>query len=625
MTNFLIRKTGNDNYGGTSPTLLATFTASSSGSTVTATTSVFTPSHVGQAMRQNNVNPVYVITAYISATQVTVSGTPSWSSTTVNLGGAWAGINQYTCNGNNALIPTGSNIYIGAGVWGVQLTGPTGGQTASLIADTSGQYTTDAGEVIFTAFSSGSKTVPGLITTVIAPAGNNLTFSGFTVIGGATLSGTCLSSSATGITFTDCVFNALAVSGAYPAVALANSSAVPALAHTFERCVFIAHPTTTTSAVLITLFNNATSGADYNTNIVFRNCLVQSFGATGGAIAINSSGANTYKGGGVTIYDSTIMGPTYGVWNQGTNLSTTVANTVYNSMVVASSTALQQTGGLLTDGGYNVLYASTAGVTTGTGSILNNIEPRLELGQSTKITGLTKPFLSPLSGSPFLGNGSAGTPPVVDFLNRPKPSGGGSGSAATGYLELHDFAIQDTSVYPPGYTSSAKLVGPGDQYLLIPVDAIAHQFSIQLYQGSGYTPNTYTGTSTSVGGTRLTASAANWITNQWAGAIVTSGGVYAYVASNDATNLYLNGTVNAWSGSVPSTGSFTISQYGTATILANGELGISSQIVSAYSTLSAWQTLTFSNITPSKAGFITLQVTSYDTSGTGTLNFGAIT
>ena len=619
MANFLIRKTGNDNYGGTSPTLLATFTSTSNGSTVTATTSVFTPSHVGQALRTSSLGSPAVITAYISATQVTVSGGGAWASQTTYLGGAWAGINSSTANTGG--LPSGSNVYIGAGVYNgsSQFVGVSG---VNYYADTSGQYTTDPGEVILSAYQSGTKAAPSA-TAVIAPNGTGITFTGFTVIGGP-VSGSCVLSTGTNITFTDCVFNGLAASGAYPIVTLANTSTVPALAHTFERCVFLAHPTTTTSGVLITLFTNAVSGADYNSNIVFRNCLVQSFGATGGAIAINSSGANTYKGGGVTIYDSTIMGPTYGVWNQGTNLSTTVANTVYNSMVVASSTALQQTGGLLTDGGYNVLYASTAGVTTATGSILNNIEPRLELGQSTKITGLTKPFLSPLSGSPFLGNGSAGTPPVVDFLNRPKPSGGGSGSAATGYLELHDFAIQDTSVYPPGYTSSAKLVGPGDQYLFIPVDAIAHQFSIQLYQGSGYTPNTYTGTSTSVGGTRLTASAANWITNQWAGAIVTSGGVYAYVASNDATNLYLNGTVNAWSGSVPSTGSFTISQYGTATILANGELGISSQIVSAYSTLSAWQTLTFSNITPSKAGFITLQVTSYDTSGTGTLNFGAI-
>ena len=619
MTNFLIRKTGNDLYGGTSPTLLATFTSSSNGTTVTATTSVFTPSHVGQAIKASSVLGPYVITAYISATQVTINTSASWSSATTYLGGAWASFSSTTSN--SSLLPSGSNVYIGAGVWATtaQLIGASG---VNYYADTSGQYTTDAGEVILSAFTSGTKSTPSS-NPVINSVNNNVTFTGFTVIGG-TVAGSCVSSAATGVTFTDCVFNGLAGSGAFPAVTLANSSTVPALAHTFERCVFIAHPTTTTSAVLITLTTNSISGADYNSNIVFRNCLVQSFGATGAAIAIQSSGASLYRGGGVTVYDSTIMGPTYGVWNQGANLSTTVANTVYNSVIVAASTALQQTGGLLTDGGYNALYASTAGVTTGTGSILNNIEPRLELGQSTKITGLTKPFLSPLSGSPFLGNGSAGTPPVVDFLNRPKPSGGGSGSAATGYLELHDFAIQDTSVYPPGYTSSAKLVGPGDQYLFIPVDAIAHQFSIQLYQGSGYTPNTYTGTSTSVGGTRLTASAANWITNQWAGAIVTSGGVYAYVASNDATNLYLNGTVNAWSGSVPSTGSFTISQYGTATILANGELGISSQIVSAYSTLSAWQTLTFSNITPSKAGFITLQVTSYDTSGTGTLNFGAI-
>ena len=127
MTNFLIRKTGNDLYGGTSPTLLATFTSSCSGTTVTATTSVFTPSHVGQAIKASSVLGPYIITGYISATQVTatVSGA-TWGSLTTYLGGAWASISSTTSN--SSLLPSGSNVYIGAGVWATtaQLIGASG-------------------------------------------------------------------------------------------------------------------------------------------------------------------------------------------------------------------------------------------------------------------------------------------------------------------------------------------------------------------------------------------------------------------------------------------------------------------------------------------------------------------
>jgi hypothetical protein len=551
----MIRKSGgNDNYGGTSPTLIATPTVTSSGTTVTATTSVFLPSHVGQAMRQNNGYVVYVITAYISATQVTVNNAPGWSSTVVNLGGAWAGINATNCNGN--LIPSGSTIAIGAGVW----YGPGAsalilpGNTYNFVADTTGQYTTDAGEVILSGFGGGSKTTPTQTTYLIyISATSNCTFTGFTIIGGSG-SPSCYYNAIggiTGTTFTDCVFNGLASGN--PLVQLANTNTLLGISHTFDRCVFIGRPSTTSSVITISLANTTLGSADYNAGILFRNCLVQSFGATGAAIAVTSSGNTTYRGGGVNVVNSTIMGPDYGFWNQGTTLSTTVPNTVSNSLVISSLYGLYGGTTQPTDGGYNVIY-STSSATPGTGTIINTIEPRLEVGQSTKLTGITKPYMTPSSGSPLLGFGSTGTPPTVDFLSRPKPSGGGSGSNATGYLEIHDFAIQDTTTYPTGYTSSAKLVGPGDQYLFLPVDATATTISLQVYQGSGYT----------------------------------------------GTN------------------------YATATIVANPELGITAQTVTATSTKSAWQTLTFSSITPSKQGFITLQVTSYDTSGTGTLNFGAI-
>jgi hypothetical protein len=215
-------------------------------------------------------------------------------------------------------------------------------------------------------------------------------------------------------------------------------------------------------------------------------------------------------------------------------------------------------------GDHNVLYGTVTNYTYGTGDVSNSAgtgtykAPLLELGQSLKWAGVIRQFLAPDNASPLLGAGSStftGSYPTVDWSNRPRPAGGGSASAAVGYAELHDISVQDTTTYPTGQTSSAKMTGPGDTDIWIPVDAVSTTIAIQLYQGSGYTGTTYA----------------------------------------------------------------------TATLIAQGELGVASQVQTCSSTLSSWQTLTFSAITASKAGYVKVRISSFDSSGTGTLNFGALT
>ena len=152
-------------------------------------------------------------------------------------------------------------------------------------------------------------------------------------------------------------------------------------------------------------------------------------------------------------------------------------------------------------GDYNVIYAPTPEVnyTYGTGDVSNSAgtgtykAPLVELGQSWKWAGVIRQFLAPDGAtSPLLGAGSAtftGNYPTVDWANRPRPSGGGSASASVGYSELHDFSVQDTVTYPTGQTSSAKMTGPGDTDIWVPVDAVSTTIAIQLYQGAGYTGN----------------------------------------------------------------------------------------------------------------------------------------
>jgi hypothetical protein len=277
-----------------------------------------------------------------------------------------------------------------------------------------------------------------------------------------------------------------------------------------------------------------------------------------------ASGTAANKGGGIRVYNSTLIaGGTNGFQTiTATYLSTSIPCEIHNSIALGATNALSAaTSGQLVES-YNYLWFGSGlarvNVTAGTGSIADGSYALLvELGQSLKWNGFARLFFAPDGAtSPLLGFGNvgSGSDPLTDWQNRLSPSGGGSTSHVVGYMELHDFAIQDTTTYPTGQTSSAKLVGPGDQEILVPVDAVSTTISIKLYQGSGYT----------------------------------------------GTN------------------------YASATLLANGELGIASQVQTCASTTGAWQTLTFSGITASKAGYVKIRISSFDTSGTGTLNFGAL-
>jgi hypothetical protein len=324
---------------------------------------------------------------------------------------------------------------------------------------------------------------------------------------------------------------------------------------TIDRCHVCA---TATASIGFALATTNSGAADWDAVCVVRDSLL--LNATATVVNVTATNTNTYKGGGVRVYNCDIIsglnGATCGTASQ---LSTTVPCEVHNSVIVAGTGLNAATSGQLTES-YNIIYATTArtNVTAGTGSISDgSYAPLVELGQSFKWgAGTIRQFLAPDgSGSPLLGFGSDGSAndPQVDWQGRPRPSGGGSASYAVGYMERHDFSVEDTVTYQAS-PASGKLTGPGDQFIRVPVDAVSSTISIYLYQGSGYTGTTYA----------------------------------------------------------------------TATLLANGEIGVTSQVETCSSTLSSWQQLTFTAVTPTAAGWVTVQVSSFDTSGTGTLNFDTL-
>jgi hypothetical protein len=315
----------------------------------------------------------------------------------------------------------------------------------------------------------------------------------------------------------------------------------------------------------ITTPPTASGAADFDLLSIVRNSLI--VGASGVGVRLSATGIAAFSPGGVRVYGCTIDAANGFQTTPALHTSTTVPCEIHNCVLVCSTAGISAgTAGQIT-GSHNVIYSGTPATnyTYGTGDVSNSAgtgtykAPLLELGQSQKWAGVLRQFLAPDgSTSPLLGAGSAtfsGNYPTVDWANRPRPSGGGSASAAVGYSELHDFAVQDTGVVPTGQTSSGELNGPGDTDIWVPVDAVSTTIAIQLNQAAGYTGTTYA----------------------------------------------------------------------TATLEPNGELGVVAQVQTCSSTTGSWQTLTFGAITPTKAGWVKIRVSSFDTSGTGELYFGALT
>jgi hypothetical protein len=405
------------------------------------------------------------------------------------------------------------------------------------------------------AFTTNDTTAPSATNVLGLATTTSISFALMTFVNGSSAS-FVNNSAATAVcfyTFIDCTFNAC-VAGSQNYISLLASSTGLALCVIVDRCTGIGAPTT--GSITFNLPSTASGSGDYDALVYIRNTFTMAQNANG--VRVTASAANANHGGGVRAYNCTLFGsPGAFQCVTATTLSTTIPCEVHNSLCVSGATVLSAaTSGQLVESN-NILLGSTprTNVTAGTGSQTTAYAPLLELGQSFKwAMGTVRQFMAPDgASSPLLGFGSSNAPPV-DWFNRPRPSGGKSPNNAVGFAEFHDFGIQDTSVFPSGQTSSAKLIGPGDNDIWVPVDAVSTTIAIQLNQATGY-----------------------------------GGSVYA-----------------------------------TATLEANGELGIPAQVQTCSSTLNSWQTLTFSAISASKAGWVRIRISSFDTSGTAALNFGAL-
>lgn len=467
---------------------------------------------------------------------------------------AWLTIGKAT---GGTVMASGDTCYVGAGVYReIPTLTLAPSATTSYIADVDGTQTGDPGEVVITAYLTNDKT---------APSGNPILFNssnrhfylwqGFTFICGAA-NGSCYSDTTGGHdwTFFDCTM----ISPLGNTAVLLNAAAAQAANLLVDRCrIFCKSQNTTAGAISITLTKPA--GADFNHNILIQNSLIIGGGAQN--IRMATTGANTFKPGGVLIQGCTLLGVGTAV-AQTSDVGFAASNTypcrIYNCLLFGSVNAFTS-GQIVED--YNIIYAATPRTLVGVGAHSvsdGSYAPLISLGQEYYWGGPPvapfSPTNTPNQVSSFTAFGSGATPPTSwDLLNRPRPSGGASLSVSAGALEVHDFGTREAVVVDASI-NSLKLVGPGDQEIQLPVDAVAQVISIR--------------------------------------------------SRHDANHGDTNKP--------------------QVILLSNGEIGVATQTVTATLTSGNWETLTFSSISPTIKGWVVLRLVSRSAAGNGIAYFDTV-
>lgn len=474
-----VRKTGSDNNGGSSNGASADRTGTDG---VTAGTTTFTSASAsftsGDVDKLINIvtKGRYRIATFVNSTTVTLSGSPSTGTgLTWNIGGAVATIGAILANSTGAFA-SGDSLYIGAGTYrevvSISMTSAT---VETIIAgDVDGVKTGDAGEVVWTAYTTNDASAPSTSALITLGARDYLHFKNLTLIGGNLANGAIViatSTTSTNIKFTECAFIAgyqaaqsflLDITTAY------NTS----LDWTFERCRFLHGGATVARFNLPT---GASPGTDYDVNVLFQNCLAI---GRNNLVSVNTTGTSAGEGGGIDIRNCTFIGSQI-MTTTTTRSSLNNPCTVANCFCYSGATALNAAeSGAITEN-YNLLISGATprtNVTAGASSLSDgSIAPLIYFGQELFFGASLRPLGTPYGTGPVRGWGDDGNAPSVDLLNRIRPTIGTS--KAAGALEYHDNAVKETSTVRTG-SNAIKFAGPGDHDFIVPVDATSTTITV---------------------------------------------------------------------------------------------------------------------------------------------------
>jgi hypothetical protein len=340
-----------------------------------------------------------------------------------------------------------------------------------VIGDVTGQFTGDAGEVLWTGYTTDDKSAAGSSSTCQLSGRDYLTFENIVFVGSSNTTAAPVfdgqnTVDSTNIVLRRCTLLA-AQGGASRGMLEATASFGTTLTWLIEECVFIdlRRDVSGFGSVLFFRAPCSSSGAHYDLGITVRNCLI--IGGSWGVYCERTSTDNTNKPGGVLVENCTMLWQVDGCVRASNSWSTNIPAVVQNSMLISPRGVVLSaaSSGMLTEN-FNYIFGKTnrTNVSAGADSIArdgtNAYAPALEFGQAWMRGLRPRPFAMPTLGSPYLGFGSAASPPARDLSGMTRPSGGGSLLLAVGAMERSQAGLRETGVVHTG-AAALKVVGPG--------------------------------------------------------------------------------------------------------------------------------------------------------------------
>jgi len=368
-------------------------------------------------------------------------------------------------------IASGDTVYIGAGTYRetVQVAMTSAVAETFVIGDVDGVKTGDSGEIIWTAYTTNDTTIPASSSTLDLAGTDFLTFRYLTLISGS--GATCVgatSTTSTNIKFQDC--NLLGHPGIAIGLIFFVAAFGVALNLTIERCYLRGDRNSLMKVQL-----NTGAGADYDANVVIRNCVLDVLANSAAGIEVSSSGAGAQEGGGVYIYNCIVRGPssssnvirTNGTQVGGATWAFPVR--IYNSIIVGGI-ASAESGAIVEN--YNHIMAQTThtNVTLGANTKTNSTYSYL-VNANQERAKTVRAFGEPMAGSPYLGFGNDGTyTSSEDLRGNPRPAGGATATKGIGAYERGNTFAKETGTVRTG-SNAISITGPGYQDFQLPVAA----------------------------------------------------------------------------------------------------------------------------------------------------------
>jgi hypothetical protein len=372
-------------------------------------------------------------------------------------------------------IASGDTVYIGAGTYREVVTVAMTSAVAEtfVIGDVDGSHTGDAGEVIWTAYTTSDVVAPSTSSTLDLAGVDFLTFQRLTFVSGTGSLSRCILANtvtSTNIKIQDC--NLLGHPGSSGVVLEIQVGFAIAANWVMERTIFRCGRGNGVSITLVT-----GSGADYDANLIIRNCVIEQPGGAAGIIA-GSSGSSAQEGGGVYIYNCLILGTANSTNGAVQTSGTRVGGSTFAfpvrvlNSVVRGGLSAGELGAIVEN--YNHISASTplTNVTQGANTVLGTAYSMLfSYGRERYVGTWPRPYGEPMAGSPYLGFGNDGTyTSSEDIRGNPRPAGGATATKGIGAYERANTFSKETGTTRTG-ANAISITGPGYQDFQLPVVA----------------------------------------------------------------------------------------------------------------------------------------------------------